>query len=1162
MEHTTQPIGKGIYYTHTSITDKHYFAGFLNLAQNNIDAVFTAFEERFNPKNKGDQKQKNYIRAFDLYFTEQKTITDYEIGVDFLKQHLPMVQYLYLPIDHEKFAKKGNRDQLRRAHFKNSMLTFLSTIESLRNFYTHHYHAPIHINPDVYDLLDELFLKTIADVKKYKVKSDGSRHLLKKELGKELETLETLKLATLKEQKAKGEKVNLEPLAIKNGVLNDAFWHLTYKDGVNANYQSAYNRDTPAENGIAISESGLLFLLGLFLTRKQGEDLRSNIRGFKGKVVKNEDKEIDRNNNSLKYMATHWVFRHLSFKGVKNRLTTGFSQETLLVQIIDELSKVPDALYQTFTQAQKDQFVEDINQYITEGKKIHNLEDATVIHPVIRKRYENKFAYFVLRYLDEFANFPTLKFQLHLGNYVHDARTKKIEGTKYSTERVIKEKIKVFGKLSEVTNLKTDYFLKDQAPADTGWELFPNPSYNFVADNIPVFIDLSKSDVSGAKELYINLSKARGLETKTYSKRKEDKPTKQQIAGFIDKDLKPKSYKSIAMGMPTAMLSLNELPALLYDLLVHKKTGEEIETILVKKLIERHETIRNYKTTDALSSSEITKNLRRAKAQETIDTNKLIAAIQTEIDVTQEKLTLIDNNTKAFKDYRNTRKVIFTNRELGQEATWLAEDLKRFMPPSGRSQWKGYHHSQLQELLAYYQQKPKEALHLLEQFWNFKQDQHTWSAGIYTAFEQRFFDTFYRAYLSNRQKTLNALLTQIQGFKNENKRLKQFVKQQHLWDIFYKRLYTIDSLENQKNKLLAKPLVFPRGIFDAKPTYIRGVHIADNPEQYADWYSHFYHHTNYQRFYSYPRDYQDVFLTQDDPNFKSFKQKQDLKIKKTQIQDVFLLLIANALCKESFGSAAHITLAQLYLTQEERLAEEKKAREQSQREVGDKSDNVIKSNFVWSMTVPYEHGQIKEPAVKIKELGKFKKYLQDEKVQTLLSYDTSKYYEKTALEEELEIKDYSYEVIRRNILFKEIQEFEQWILQKWGFNGTNHPTELEQDGNPNFKKYLSQGILKKYKLANEEEVTWLDNDEKHSFKKISISEVESKSTLVQKMFLIILIRNKFAHNQLPKKEFYHLIKAFVQESNLESYSAVILSFVQQSITELKETVNAQLVQSN
>ncbi|GLB53789.1 hypothetical protein NBRC110019_28300 [Neptunitalea chrysea] len=269
-------------------------------------------------------------------------------------------------------------------------------------------------------------------------------------------------------------------------------------------------------------------------------------------------------------------------------------------------------------------------------------------------------------------------------------------------------------------------------------------------------------------------------------------------------------------------------------------------------------------------------------------------------------------------------------------------------------------------------------------------------------------------------------------------------------------------------------------------------------------------------------------------------------------------MVANALFEKSFRSAANITLEQLYLTQEERLAEEKKARKQSKREDGDKSDNIVKSNFVWNMTVPYEHGQIKEPAVKIKELGKFKRYLQDEKVQTLLSYDTSKTWEKIALEEELEIKDYSYEVIRRNILFKEIQEFEQWILQKWGFNGTNHPTELEQDGNPNFKKYLSQGILKKYQLANYDEITWLDSLGEYSINNMSVSEVESKSTLVQKMFLIVLIRNKFAHNQLPKKEFYHLIQMHLTELNLPSPSAVILSFLKQSIKEIKETVTSKL----
>ena len=93
-------------------------------------------------------------------------------------------------------------------------------------------------------------------------------------------------------------------------------------------------------------------------------------------------------------MATHWVFNYLSVKTIKHRLNTTFQKETLLIQIADELSKVPDALYQTFTKEQKEEFVEDVNEYLKDGDSSESLEKSIIIHPVIRKRYENKFNYF------------------------------------------------------------------------------------------------------------------------------------------------------------------------------------------------------------------------------------------------------------------------------------------------------------------------------------------------------------------------------------------------------------------------------------------------------------------------------------------------------------------------------------------------------------------------------------------------------------------------------------------------------------------------------------------------------------------------------------------------------------------------------------------------
>ena len=67
-------------------------------------------------------------------------------------------------------------------------------IKELRDFYTHYYHAPKSFDDNLYNVIDTLLLSVIEDVKKHKMKSDHSRHLLKVGLNDELSKLEELKV--------------------------------------------------------------------------------------------------------------------------------------------------------------------------------------------------------------------------------------------------------------------------------------------------------------------------------------------------------------------------------------------------------------------------------------------------------------------------------------------------------------------------------------------------------------------------------------------------------------------------------------------------------------------------------------------------------------------------------------------------------------------------------------------------------------------------------------------------------------------------------------------------------------------------------------------------------------------------------------------------------
>ncbi len=1150
----TNGLGKGISYHHHLYADKHYFGGFLNLADDNIDQVKRLLSKRFKYSHSFFSTDKNHLIAYD----------DWEKGIDFLKQYLPVVHYLALPVNHEKFSNLPDKEKGRRDYFTTHFNLLTLTIGNCRNFYTHYYHDPITIQEEVFRLLDKLFIHVCRDVRKHRIKTDKTGWLLKRTLQNELQILTKYKKHTLEKQKKEGKKVNLDAEAIENAVINDAFKHLRYTDQKNNKgnikkflvkdqYKSAYHDQEPSENGISLSRSGFLFLCSMFLSRKAGEDMRARVSGFKEKFVYRTEEEITDRNNSLRSMITQWVFSHLAFKGIKQRLTTNLDRETLFVQIVDYLSKVPDELYQAFSDTQKKEFLEDINEYIKEGNETESLIQSTVIHPVIRKRYENQFNYFVLRYLDEFVEFPSLRFQINTGFYTHDQREKTIEGTGYLTDRKVKEKIKVFGNLSEVTTLKNEFLVKNTNLQ--GWEEYPGPSYNINNNNIPVFINMQNNAVEGSKQWYSKINfKIRNARNLKQSPRNEDKKQKSAIADM----LKINGGMDFRYEEPTAILCLKELPSLLYELLYTKTSPKEIEEHLLKKIIGHLDTIEKYAHHTDSSLKGMPRKLKKSGKESSINYKKLREVIVNELKVITEKQDFLKEKQKDKKV--NKRLYLLNNREMGKEATWLASDLIRFMPETARKQWKGYHHSQLQQTLAFYQQKRKEALSLIGQFWDFNTGPY-WGDKLKQAFEQTTFEDFYFEYLKMRQEVLDNFLENVSSSQTQPNLAKKALKD--CWIIFHKRHFIIRPAKEQISSLLAQPVILPRGLFDNKPTYIKDVKLEDAPEKFANWYRYIYNDHPMQRFYSFDRDYtslyeefqnnKDVILNEKrltkSEQAALLKKKQDLKIKDIRTQDLFLKLIADDLFKEIFETKADFTLEDIYQTREERIHNREQALQQSERVPGDDFENIYNENFVLNKTVPFIDKQINEPTVKIKDLGKFKRFLLDNKVKALFSYDAGRIWSIQELENELTLLPTSYEVIRRDKLLKAIQEFEKYILECCRKRGSD-TTKLNQDGNiPSFKKYIFNGVLDEYKLASAENIQFVIDDKKFE-NLVNDPKLKSFEEIVQKAYVLTIIRNKIAHNQLPNKVNMDFILSMYPKEPQDSYSQYLLRVTERIIAEM------------
>jgi len=1141
-------IGLGLSFNPYKTADKHYFGSFLNLADNNLKAVFAEFKERISDKSK-DEDISNLI---EKHFIDNMSIVDYEKNISILNGYLPIIDFLDDELE--------NNLNTRVKNFKKSFIILAEALETLRNYYTHFYHDPITFGDNkepLLELLDEVLLKTILDVKKKYLKTDKTKEILKDSLREEMDLLVIRKTDELREKKKTNPKFKFstDPTQIRNSIFNDAFQGLLYEDKENNGKTQVSHRAKTKLNPkdihkqeerdfeIPLSTSGIVFLMSLFLSKKEIEDFKSNIKGFKGKVVKDE------NHNSLKYMATHRVYSILAFKGLKYRIKTDtFSKVTLMMQMIDELSKVPDCVYQNLSETKQKDFIEDWNEYLKDNEEnTENLENSRVVHPLIRKRYEDKFNYFAIRFLDEFANFKTLKFQVFMGYYIHDQRTKTIGTTNITTERTVKEKINVFGKLSKMDNLKKHFFSQLSDEENTDWEFFPNPSYNFLtqadnspANNIPIYLELKNQQIIKEKDDI-------KAEVNNSQNRNPNKPSKRDLLNKISN-----TNEDFYQGDPTAILSLNEIPALLHLFLVQpdNKTGQQIENIIRIKIEKQFNSIKNPSKDD----KGVPKSL-FADTNVRVNAIKLKKDLGEELDMLNKKQIVFKENQKASSNYDELlkkhqftpknkrpalRKYVFYNSEKGEEATWLANDIKRFMPKGFKTKWKGYQHSELQRKLAFYDRHTKQDIkELLSgcEFDHFLLD-------INACFKEDDFEDFFSKYLKNRIETLNIILKQLHDFKNEPTPLKGVFK--NCLKFLKQKNYVTENPEIIKKRILAKPAFLPRGIFDERPTMKKGKNPLIDRDEFAKWFVEYLENKDYQKFYN-----------SEEYRIRDADFKKNAVIKKQKLKDFYTLQMVNYLLKEVFGKdEMNLQLSELFQTRQERLKLQGIAKKQMNKETGDSSENTRNQTYIWNKDVPvsFFNGKVTIDKVKLKNIGKYKRYERDERVKTFIGYEVDekwmmylphnwkdRYSVKPINVIDLQIQE--YEEIRSHELLKEIQNLEQYI-----YDHTTDKNTLLQDGNPNFKMYVLNGLLTGIKQVNIADFIVLKQNT--NFDKIDFTGIASCSELEKKTIILIAIRNKFAHNQLPNKTIYDLANEFLKKEKRETYANYYLKVLKKMISDL------------
>ncbi len=1136
-------VRKQVTYHSGNWGDKHYFAPFLNLSVSNFTSVMEALALQLGqaPEN----REATVSDRLASLFHKQLSTADWKKRIKLISQYFPVVRYLNgMLIEKEingirEKANTGSRALIRkftceeamRTAFIHNFSSLIITLDRLRSYYTYYRHDPITLHPDphsFYRLMDDLFTDVARDVFVKRVRFSSTKEALKQNL-----TLDFLEMVSEKRDQLHRKDQQLGSTKtpernwrmLSNAVIYDAFSPMIGKN-ISMGISSSPYRAEPAGTGDPTSTASLLFLCSCFLSTHQMERMKQGVHMFHAKG--------DDNDSKLKLMALHWVYNHLTFRGLKQNTVHHF--ESLLVRVMDELSKVPDPLYRV-TKDKRAYFLA-INPCCA-----HHLRDSNgvnhdpAIDHTVRKRTTERFPSLALRYLDEVVGFKNLRFQVYVGDYIHDQRVKTRDLSGRQIHRTVKERVNVFGRLSRVIKAKRDLFCGTGADG-TGsqlWEPFQEPQYNITEGGIYIHLKLEKLG-------YPREAREMAGRHPGDSCREKRIPKREIVAHILAGD---QGYQ----GQPTALLSLNELPALLYELLVNKKSPEEIEQTLAGKVVSQYQKIRDFSGTPGqLQDAQLPDNLRKAAKKDQKNLKKLKNHIARDWQAVIDQREQLRDMKRQYR--QGKRKRLLSIYEIHDMAQWIARDIKNLMPPQTKAQWKLYDQKELQNGLANYQSGRLEVRTLLESKWNMTSEGPFWSRELRNLFKNKDLWSFLLNYLHLKSSVLKQLLDTIELTRNNKKLLKQALE--YIFILYKPRIYTINSMDKEKEKLLNQPVVLPRGLFDPKPSYIKGTSLENNPQRFASWlvYLRKEAKTDHQKFYDLERDYTKAYnVIWDKKKYKHlnhFIYKTDKAIRKCMQNDVVLKLIANDLLKNirhnnTDNHPVNISLSEMFLPIEEVNTLKQKAWSQHKGKPVDIKHLLCQPEEVYNISFLkcFDHICFRE--LPLKDFDYAQKLAGEDRVKRLESWH-NRPWTLRELEEELLIGPDAYETIQQYEFFKIMHDLERGV-----FLNNNHKDAFSiQQLKHSFTSLIVNGVLKDHPRINESDYAFLTGNNAD----VDYDLVRNSKPMVRKAFFLLTLHGAFAVNRLPGKPVFELMIEDYKHLNTSTYSRFLMNVTRKIVDEL------------
>ena len=765
--------------------EKHIFGAYLNMARHNVFITLSHISKLLGATKDGSESRLSEMKAITVL--ENGKPEEKEKAIKLLNKHFPSLK----PMIDTDLMKRGQGKIATPGHYYDILTTSFDLLNLIRDQNSHYIFIDDRINEgtEKYNKIEEQESKTVDYLKNC---FDGARRISKDRFGFTDNELRFLTGSGAGNRYDEIDKIDENGNVIydnRNRKLKvrrerDDF---AYKLWKTKRIAEKKGREVEINE---LSTVGVIFFICLFLEKKYATIFLDN----------SELRFFPENTQEIQKKIIREIFSIYRMRMPKARIDSEKEDFALGLDILNELKKCPDELFETLSQEDQDKF------RIMSEKESEDIDNTEIL----MKRYQNRFPYFAMKYFDEKGIFSNIRFQVSLGKYRYEFYDKiAIDSNNDDRVRALQKELNGFGRLGEIEKIRKEE-----------WTDYIRPYGDIKKDTAD-----EKPYITDHRANYIINGNRVGIAFNSEYRRILDN------GYFIPKI----EGKETQCESPDCWLSIHELPAMIFhNILCDPYKKKETEKLIVEYVKQYRKLFSDIKSgaLEPISNDkeEVSLKLKNEYRLDYHDIPEKIRDFLTkkDVDIKGRFNTLAEERIKKMLNWSERRlekfnadlKLVGNRKENkigkdgyvdikpGQLARFLSEDIIMFQPTTndGRDKLTGMNFQVMQSSLAIYDKSIEE---LKQMFINAK----LVGGNIKHPFLSKVLDKnpentirFYEIYLQKRIEYLKSL--KIENYKDQSKCSFLYAKRQK-WEERNESFYT-----KLAERYLKQPIELPRGLFN------------------------------------------------------------------------------------------------------------------------------------------------------------------------------------------------------------------------------------------------------------------------------------------------------------------------------------------------------------